>query len=85
VRHDGTAATVMLGLPGFVLLAVSEYDDQLEYAIETTERVTGCPECGVLARLQTGVAPMCGRAACGVPEVGERVTSADRRSAACRG
>ena len=34
-----------------MLLAVSEYDDQLEYAIETTERVTGCPECGVLARL----------------------------------
>ena len=34
-----------------MLLAVSEYDDQLEYAIETTERVTGCPECGLLARL----------------------------------
>jgi transposase len=41
----------MLGLPGFVLLAVSDHDGELEYAIETTESVTGCPECGVLARL----------------------------------
>jgi transposase len=41
----------MLGLPGFVLVAVSQVDDQLEYAVETTERVTGCPVCGVVARL----------------------------------
>src|SRR5690242_6200662 len=41
----------MLGLPGFVLLAVSEFAGEIEYAVETTERVTGCPECGVLARL----------------------------------
>src|SRR4051794_23083840 len=41
----------MLGLAGFVLLAVSDLGNEIEYAIETSEVVTGCPRCGVVARL----------------------------------
>ena len=51
MHHDGSAATAMLGLTGFVLLAVSDHDGELEYAVETSEWMTGCPDCGVLARL----------------------------------
>jgi transposase len=38
-------------LAGFVLLAVAEFGGEVEQALETTERVVGCPGCGVLARL----------------------------------
>jgi hypothetical protein len=52
VERERSAAAAMLGLPGFVVLAVSDYAGELEQAIETTADVVGCPECGAVADLQ---------------------------------
>jgi hypothetical protein len=48
---DDPATVVVVGLPGFVVLAVGEFGGELEVLIETTESVTGCPRCGVVATL----------------------------------
>jgi transposase len=48
---ENSSATAMLGLEGMAVLAVSEGDREVEFAIETTASVGWCPTCGAQARL----------------------------------
>ena len=51
MERERSAAAAMLGLPGFVVVAVSDNDGELEQAVETTADLVGCPECGAVAEL----------------------------------
>ena len=58
----------MLGISGLVVLAVGEYGGELELLVETSESVTGCPRCGVVAVAhgrRGGRCCWCGASGCG--------------------
>jgi transposase len=47
---DGSSgATALLGMDGFVVLAMIEQDGELFISVETTANVVGCGSCGVRA------------------------------------
>jgi len=59
VERERSAAAAMLGLPGFVVVAVSDNDGELEQAVETTADLVGCPECAAVASYMIGARPGC--------------------------
>jgi hypothetical protein len=60
VQDEVSAATAMLGLDGFVLLAVSQQNGELEQAVETAASEEFCRGCGVQAGCTTDARRGCG-------------------------
>jgi len=60
VDDDVTALPArMLGLDGFEVLAAGEVGGELELLVQTTDTLTGCPGCGVVATAQDAVTISC--------------------------
>ena len=59
---NNSSATAMLGLEGMAVLPVSKRDDELEYAVETTQPPAGARCAGRRHGCMTGAAR--GRAIC---------------------
>lgn len=49
MRHGSDGATALLGMPGFVVGAHEEIDDELWLSVETTGAMSGCWSCGTRA------------------------------------
>ena len=47
---SGRVGAVLLGLPGFVVLAAAELAGEVELLVETTASVDGCRRCGIVAK-----------------------------------
>ncbi len=80
MERERNAAAAMLGLPDFVVVAVSDYAGEVEQVIETTADLAGCPECGAVAELHD-------RRPCWVrdlPAGGRPVTLVDQAGVALR-
>jgi hypothetical protein len=60
VEGGRSATTVLLGLSGFVLLAVSEYEGELEQAVETTVDLVAARGAARSPRRTDGVRCGCG-------------------------
>jgi hypothetical protein len=60
VERERSAAAAMLGMPGFVVLAVSDHDGELEQAIESTADLVGAPSVGRWPRVMIGARCGCG-------------------------
>lgn len=49
-NREQCPVAVLIGMPGFVVLAADEVDGEISLLLETTANVAGCPKCGTVAK-----------------------------------